>query len=94
MIIRIFFSLVKLQCLKISFNVLIPSSVAGYLKCCISFSFICYILLRDTGDDGFDASPTFVLFEGGSFFSLATTQKSQNVNEDQHAIHTTKQGLI
>ena len=38
----------------------------------------CLIVLRDIGD-GFGASPSFVLFKGGSFVSLATIQKSENL---------------
>ena len=45
----------------------------------------CFIVLRDTGDDCFGVSPSFVLFEAGSFVSLATIQKSENVNEDNKA---------
>ena len=39
----------------------------------------CLIVLRDIGDGGFGASPSFVLFKGGSFVSLATIQKSENL---------------
>ena len=38
----------------------------------------CFIVLRDIGDDYFGASPS-VLFKGGSFVSLATIQKSENL---------------
>lgn len=36
----------------------------------------CFIVLQDIGDDYFGASP---LFKGGSFVSLATIQKSENL---------------
>ena len=38
----------------------------------------CFIVLRDIGDDDFGASSS-VLFKGGSFVSLATIQKSENL---------------
>ena len=52
----------------------------------LPFIFIaCFIVLQDTGDDRFGVSPFFVLFEAVSFVSLATIQKSENVNEDKKA---------